>query len=309
MMVAGPFDASTRIGFIGLGAMGHGMAHCLLRKGLHVQVMARRAEVARAFIEAGATAAADPADLGRNCALVLLSLPDAGAVEEVLFGAAGLASTLAAGSVVIDTSTIAASAARDFGQRLQQRGVWLLDAPVSGGKPGADAGTLACMVGGPAPVVDACRDVLGAFCKTITHVGELGAGQVVKACNQVAVACALLGVGEAIALALAEGVDPNVMREVLLGGAARSFSLEKHAPRVIDGSFKPGFRAQLMRKDLRIALDAARAAGAVLPATALAEQVLDATCEAGRADWDWSAAALEVQRRSGLAIPATPEPS
>jgi 2-hydroxy-3-oxopropionate reductase len=292
-----------RVGFIGLGSMGAGMAACLLRAGHSLHIHARRPEAARPLLDVGAALAGTPAELGRCCDLVILSLPDASAVEAVLFGDHGLADGLPTGAIVVDTSTIAATSAQKIGVRLQERGIALLDAPVSGGQQGAESGTLSCMVGGDAAVLDACRDTLAVFCKTITHVGALGAGQTVKACNQVAVAGALLGVADAIALARSQGVDPAVMRDVLLGGAARSFSLEKHAPRIVSGEFKPGFRARLMRKDLRIALDTARASQAVLPTAQLAEQLLDALCEGGRADWDWCALALQVQQLSGMPIP------
>jgi 2-hydroxy-3-oxopropionate reductase len=303
------FGPQARIGIVGLGSMGGGIAHNLLKKGYALQVYARQAAAATPFVQAGAQAALSAAALARECDLVFLSLPDAAAVETVLFGDNGLAMGLWPGSCVVDTSTIAATSAREFGERLDQLNIPFLDAPVSGGQAGAQAGTLGCMIGGPAEVVDACREVMGAFCKTITHVGGLGAGQTVKACNQVAVSGALLGVADAIALAKAQGVDPALMREVLLGGTGRSFSLESHGPRIIEGKFKPGFRAALMRNDLRIALDTAKATGAVLPVATLAEQMLDALCESGRADWDWSAAALEVQRQSGMAIPSEKEPS
>lgn len=297
------------VGIIGLGSMGAGIAQCLLRKGHEVRVWARRQDAAAGMVAAGARWCATPAELGAACNLVFLSLPDAPAVEGVLFGANGLAAGMAPGSCVVDTSTIAAHEARDFAARLDERGLAMLDAPVSGGQQGAQTGTLGCMVGGPAEVLDACRDALNAFCKTITHVGGHGAGQTVKACNQVAVAGALLGVADAMALARAQGVDPEVMRDVLLGGAARSFSLEKHGPRIIAGSFTPGFRAVLMRKDLRLALDTARNAGAVLPSATLAGRLLDSMCDEGRGDWDWCALALEVQKLSGQAIPASPEPA
>jgi 2-hydroxy-3-oxopropionate reductase len=182
------------VGLIGLGAMGAGMGHCLLGKGHALAVFARQAPAAAAFVDAGAVAAASAAALGRECALVFLSLPDAAAVEAVLFGPDGLAQGLQPGSTVVDTSTIAATQARSIGERLAQQGVTFLDAPVSGGQAGAQAGTLGCMIGGPAAAVDAVREVMGAFCKTITHVGALGAGQTVKACNQVATAGAMLGV-------------------------------------------------------------------------------------------------------------------
>ncbi len=301
-------DAGSRIGFIGLGSMGAGMAGCLLRKGWQVQLFARRPEAAQSLVEAGAEAVDSIAALGRACRLVFLSLPDAASVEEVLFGTDGLADALAPGSLVVDTSTIAATSAQAFGTRLRERGVAMLDAPVSGGQQGAESGTLGCMVGGEADAVDACRPALQSFCKTITHVGALGAGQTVKACNQVAVAGALMGVADALALARLQGVDAGVMRDVLLGGAARSFSLEKHAPRIAAGDFAPGFRARLMRKDLRLALDTARASDAVLPATALAERLLDDLCEGGRGNWDWCALALRVQELSGLSVPASPVP-
>jgi 2-hydroxy-3-oxopropionate reductase len=308
-MSAPSFGPQSRIGIVGLGSMGAGIALNLLKKGYALQVFARQGAAAAPFVQAGAQAAPSLAALAGECDLVFLSLPDAAAVEAVLFGEQGLAQALRSGSCVVDTSTIAATSARQFGERLQALGISFLDAPVSGGQGGAQAGTLGCMIGGPAQIVDACREVMGAFCKSITRVGELGAGQTVKACNQVAVSGALLGVADAIALAKAQGVDPALMREVLLGGTARSFSLESHGQRIIEGKFKPGFRATLMRKDLRIALDTARATGAVLPTATLAEQMVDALCESGRADWDWIALALEVQKRSGMAVQADKEAS
>lgn len=298
MKMLGPFGTNSRIGFVGLGVMGGGMAHCLLRKGFALRIYALNPQIAQPFVEAGATAATSAAALASSCDLVFLSLPDAAAVEDVLFGPQGLAKGLAPGSCVVDTSTIAATSARALGERLRDQGVWFMDAPVSGGQQGALDGVLTCMVGGAPELVAACAKALGSFCKTVTHVGALGAGQTVKACNQVAVAGALLGVAEAIALSKAEGVDPTLMRDVLLGGAARSFSLEKHGPRIIAGDFKPGFRVRLMRKDLRLALDTARASGAMLPTATLAENLLNQACEAGRAEWDWCALALQVQELS-----------
>lgn len=309
MTPPGPFGPGTHVGFIGLGVMGGGMARCLLRQGHPLTVYARQPQAAQALVPLGARAAPSAADLGGECALVFLSLPDTVAVESVLFGPLGLAQGLAQGSCVVDTSTIAATAAVDFGHRLQRSGIWLLDAPVSGGQQGAEAGTLSCMVGAAEVAYSACREVMTAFCKTLTHVGAVGAGQTVKACNQIAVAGALLGVAEAMALARKQGVDLAVMREVLLGGAARSFALEKHGQRIIDGSYTPGFRATLMRKDLRLALHAGRTSGAALPMTATAEQLLDELCGGGRADWDWCALALQVQQRSGLSIPEHKEHS
>ncbi|RYY91421.1 MAG: NAD(P)-dependent oxidoreductase [Comamonadaceae bacterium] len=308
MTARAPYGTGSRIGFIGLGSMGGGMARCLLRKGHGLTVYARQAAVGRALEVAGATVGGTPAALG-TCDLVFLCLPDAAAVEDVLFGADGLAAALQPGSCVVDTSTIASTSAKAIAARLAERRVEFLDAPVTGGQQGAEAGTLGAMVGGPADTVEACREVMGAFCKTVTHVGALGAGQTVKACNQVAVNGALLGVADAMALARQEGVDLAVVRDVLLGGAARSFSLENHGARLLVGNFKPGFRTRLMRKDVRLALDTAKAGGTTLPTATLAEGLLDAWCESGHADWDWSSVALLVQQRSGQKVPSTQEPS
>jgi 2-hydroxy-3-oxopropionate reductase len=199
--------------------------------------------------------------------------------------------------VVIDTSTISPSSARRFAQQSEAHGVSYLDAPVSGGQQGAESGTLSCMIGGPAAIVDALRDLLAAFCRTVTHVGEVGAGQTVKACNQVAAAGALLGVADAISLARSQGVDPDVMREVLLGGTGRSFVLDKDGRRIIDNEFTPGFRAHLMRKDLRIALKTAADGGAWLHSTQIAERLLDGFCEGGGAQLDWAGMARHMHHQ------------
>ncbi len=293
------FGKDTQVGFIGLGVMGKGMALNLLRKGYPLHVAARRDEAAQPLVQAGAQRAASPEALGRACRLVFLCLSDDAAVEQVLFGAQGLASGLARGSVVVDTSTISAASARSFAQRLAERGVTLLDAPISGGQKGAEDGTLAVMVGGPTEVVEACREVMQAFGKTITHVGDVGAGQTVKACNQVAVAGAMLGVADAIALARSQGVDPRVMREVLLGGSGRSFALERHGLRILDGDFQPGFRARLMRKDLNIALATAHSAGAELQGAQLVERLVGELCDSGRGEMDWNMLAQLVQEKRG----------
>ncbi len=284
-----PFNRNDGVGFVGLGVMGAPMARWLLTRHWKLAVYARRDEAAAPLVEAGAQRADTPAALGHTCRLVILCLTDAAAVDAVLFGPDGLAGSLRSGSVVVDTSTIAATSARAFARHLAERGITYLDGPISGGQIGAEAGTLACMAGGPAPAVDAVRDVLGAFCRSVTHVGDSGAGQTVKACNQVAAAGALLGVSDAIALARSQGVDPEVMRQVLLNGTARSFVLEKDGARIIRSEFTPGFRARLMRKDLRIAIETV-AGHAPLRGAPVVERLLDALCESGSAEIDWSAA-------------------
>ncbi len=157
------------------------------------------------------------------------------------------------------------------------------------------------MVGGSADAFAACAPVLAAFTARAVHVGGPGTGQVTKACNQVAVSGALLGVAEALALAVRQGVDPAVVRQVLLGGSAHSFSLDKHGQRIVEGAHAPGFRARLMRKDLRLALDDGRDAGVFMPATGLAAHLLDVLCNSGRGDLDWSALGALVAELSGAA--------
>lgn len=298
----------SAVGFIGLGVMGRGMAQCLLRQGHPLAVFARDGQVRTQFAALGARVDDTPCAVGAGRVLVFLCLPDAAVVEQVLFGDDGLAAGLAPGSCVVDTSTIAPAQARDIAARLQAKGVHFLDAPVSGGQAGAEKGTLSCMVGGEAAVLEACRVPIGAFAQNIFHAGDSGAGQAVKACNQVAVSAAMLGICEALVLARTHGVAPERMREILLAGSARSTALERHALRAIEGHFTPGFRTALMRKDLALALDAGRAHGATLPGTETVAGLLDAMAAQGRDEWDWVALAPHMQALAGLDVPAHIEP-
>jgi 2-hydroxy-3-oxopropionate reductase len=287
-LVIPPADLQTPVGVIGLGVMGAGIARSLRRAGFAVTAYNRGAARAEALRPSGATIGT-LADVGRHCRVVLLSVSDTAAVEEVLFGADGLAGTLAPGACVIDTSTIAADGARRFATRLAEKGIAFLDAPVSGGQQGAEDGKLSCMVGGDAQAFAACQAVFAAISAKALHMGPAGNGQVTKACNQIAVTACLLGVSESMALAKRQGVDPAKMREVLLGGAAASYSMDKHGERVLAGNHKPGFRAVLMRKDLRLALDNGRDGGNYMPVAALAAQLLDVLVNRGEGDLDVTA--------------------
>ena len=200
-------------------------------------------------------------------------LSDAPAVEEVLFGAAGVIHGARPGSVIIDSSTISPLANRDFGERLARLDVTMLDAPVSGGQKGAIEGTLSFMVGGDEASLERVLPVLQAMGRRITRIGELGAGQIAKACNQAIIAVSLLGISEALLLARRSGVDPAGVREALLGGAAGSPLLEIHGQRMLDRSFQPGFRAALHHKDIGIARSLARAVRLPTPALSLAEDM------------------------------------
>lgn len=277
------------VGMIGLGAMGEGIAHRILGAGHALTVFVRSPSAAVSWAGAGAHVVASPRLLAQASGVVILSLPDDAAVDAVLAGPDGLAAGLRQGACVIDTSTVSPAGARRRAEMLAQQDVAYLDAPVSGGQQGARDGTLVAMVGGDPAAYEAARPLAALFCSAFTHVGGSGAGQLLKACNQVAVAGALMGVADALALAAAHGLDLAVVRAVMLGGSARSFALERHGQRLIDANFAPGFRAALMHKDLQLATDAAEQSGVGLAVAALALQRLQALCEAGRGDLDWSA--------------------
>jgi 2-hydroxy-3-oxopropionate reductase len=201
---------------------------------------------------------------------------------------------------VIDTSTISAQATRDAARRLAEREVFLLDAPVSGGPKGAADGTLSLMVGGDQASLDRAMPILQVLGKTIRRVGDSGAGQLCKACNQVAIVASLMGVVEGLVMAKRAGIDPYAVREALMGGSARSFVLENHAKRFLDGALEPGFRSALMLKDMKLALEAARDLGVFTPATALGVEMMTALCNIGLDGKDSASLGLLVETLSGV---------
>ncbi len=274
--------AIGRVGFIGLGIMGAPMAANLVKAGFHVAVWNRTPARMTPLLELGAIPAASPAEVASATQVSISCVTNSPDVEAVALGPAGIAEGAAPGHVYIDCSTIAPETARDVARRLHERGVNMLDAPVSGGDVGARAGTLAIMVGGESPVFDACLPVLQAMGKTIIHVGPSGAGQAVKLCNQVAGGLNLLAMAEAIALARAAGVDPARMLEVVSAGAAGSWMLSNLAPRAIRGDFAPGFMVDLMQKDLRLVLDEAARSHTPLPGSALVNQLFQVVQAQGR---------------------------
>jgi 2-hydroxy-3-oxopropionate reductase len=292
-----------RVAFIGLGVMGAGMAANLARKGFDTTVFNRSAAKAQPVVEAGARLAASAREAAEGAAVVVLCLPATGDVEAVLFGEEGIARHLAAGTVLVDTSTIDPVATRGFAGRLAGAGVLMLDAPVSGGQKGAVDGTLTCMVGGPEEALALARPYLAAMATTIVHIGASGAGQVAKACNQICVSANLVGASEAMALAMKMGVDPARVREALLGGAARSVVLERHVQKLLDRDFRPGFRTALIAKDLAIAAKALNDAGVFAPVSAAVLQVIKALAASGRQDDDWCAVGDLVQQLSAVAQP------
>jgi 2-hydroxy-3-oxopropionate reductase len=296
----------ARAAFIGLGVMGASMAANIRRAGFALTVHTRSRAKAAA-LEADGTAWADtPAAAARDADCVAMCLPDTADVESVLFGPDGVAQGLRPGTVVIDFSSIAAPATQGFAQRLAERGAFLLDSPVSGGPGGARDGTLTCMVGGEAAAFAAAQPVFRAVGRAATHLGPSGAGQVCKSANQLIVAATIQAVAEALALGRKAGLDPVAMREALRGGSAGSFVLEHHGRRINEGLLTAGFRAELMRKDMRLALGAARNHGVFAPAAALAAQMMEALVNSGRGGLDAHALGFLVAELSGLDAPSAP---
>jgi 2-hydroxy-3-oxopropionate reductase len=255
-----------------------------------------------ALVAAGATAAASPAEVARAAQVIITMLPDGPDVEQVLEADHGVFSAMAKGTVIIDSSTIAPPIARRLAARAAELGASFLDAPVSGGEIGAIDGTLTFMVGGDAAALDAVRDVLGAMGKPekIVHVGESGAGQICKICNQMVLGGTMSAVAEAIALSRKAGVDPMKVRAALMGGFAQSRVLEVHGERMITGNWKPGFKTKLFKKDFGIATRTLREYNVPALTSAAVSQLISAQMAAGEGEEDYSAIAKVIFRLANL---------
>jgi 3-hydroxyisobutyrate dehydrogenase len=252
------------------------MAMHLLRAGHPLFVHTRTASKAQPLLDGGASWCATPADVARNCRLLITIVTDTPDVEEVLFGPNGAAEALPEGACVVDMSTISPSATQAFADLLAQRGVTLLDAPVTGGDVGAKKATLTIMVGGERAAFERVRPVLERMGKTIVHVGPSGSGQTLKACNQILCAVNMIGVCEALTLAKRSGLDLPQAIETLASGAGGSWALANLGPKIAEGDHTPAFMIKLIQKDLRIVQSAAQAAGIPLTGTALAQQLFRA---------------------------------
>ncbi len=280
---------APRIGFIGLGIMGKPMARNLIAAGYELTVHSRSTGPVEKLAGEGAAVAASPAAVASSSDIVITMLPDTPDVEQVALGQDGLASGGHEGLLYVDMSSIDPTATRRIAAALAERGISMLDAPVSGGERGAIEGTLSIMVGGPEAAFRRAEPILRHLGKTIVHVGEAGAGQVTKACNQLVVGMNIEAVAEALALARQSGVDQAAVRQVLLGGFAASRVLESHGTRMIDGEFQPGFRVRLHAKDARIVQSLAAATGAVTPAFNVVADQFDQLVRIGSGDLDHSA--------------------
>jgi len=290
----------NRLAFLGLGTMGAAMAANLARAGFPVTAWNRTDGRAPELADLGIAMAITPAEAVSQADIVVICVSDTADVEAVLFEADGVAAGAREGTLVIDCSTIAPSGSWDFAARLRERGIAMIDAPVSGGSEGAVKATLTIFVGGDADDVERGRPVLEAMGKTITHVGPIGAGQAVKAVNQVILAGAYLGVAEGIVLAIKAGLDVEQVVTALGGGAAQSWVLANRSGRMIDNDYPLGFKVALHRKDLGIALDLANQLGATLPVSALAAQLESGLIARGHGDDDMSALARTIRGLSAL---------
>ncbi len=272
-----PSGQGSSVGFIGIGTMGREMAINLAKAGHRVAAFDLRPQAAKALAPFGIGAAGSIAEASRGADAVITMLPDTPDVEAVVYGDGGLLANPPAGRLVIDMSTIAPGAARRMHADLGQAGVAFIDAPVSGGPLGAKNATLSVMVGGDAAAFGQALPLLAGMGTTITHVGESGAGQTIKLCNQLVCGINIQAICEALALARAAGIDLQQLRRVLLGGSAASWMLDKLGPQMIEGNADAGFRIDLMLKDLRLAAQQAQETSVPLPATALVTaQYLDA---------------------------------
>jgi 3-hydroxyisobutyrate dehydrogenase len=289
-----------RIGFIGLGTMGAAMAGHLARAGYPLTVWNRTPGRASELVGLGAVEAPDPARLAAASDVVIVCVSDTGDVEAVLLGPDGVAGAARPGTLVIDCSTIAPGATRDFAARLAGRGIAFVDAPVSGGSEGAQKATLTIFVGGEAPDVERARPILAVLGRTITHVGPVGSGQAVKAVNQVILAGAYLGVAEGIVLALKAGLDVEQVVGALSGGAAQSWVLANRSGRMLANDYPLGFKVALHLKDLGIALGLADDLGVDLPVTRVCADLERGLMADGHADDDISAVARPLRARAGL---------
>ncbi len=277
------------VGYIGLGLMGKSMARNILKAGFQLVVYNRsRASVDELAAE-GARPADSPADVARQVDVVFTNVPDSPDVEQVVLGPNGIIEGAHPGLIFVDNSTIKPATARMLAERLAEKGVQALDAPVSGGDIGARNGTLTIMVGGPADALEKVLPVLQAMGKSITLIGDAGAGQIAKAANQIMVAAQMVAMGELMVFAQKAGADPRKVVEAIKGGSAQCWTLDVKPQRIFAGNRAPGFKAWLQAKDLNIVLETAREYGVPLPSSAVNAQMFNAMVQTGMGEMDNSA--------------------
>ncbi|MGD1859104.1 MAG: NAD(P)-dependent oxidoreductase [Leptolyngbyaceae cyanobacterium] len=289
-----------KVAFIGLGTMGAPMAMNLLRAGHEVTVHNRTRDRELPLAEAGGQRADSPRAAAQTAEVIITCVSDTPDVEAVMLGADGIVYGAQPGAVVVDMSTISPTATRQIADKLAAAQIAMIDAPVSGGSEGAQQGTLSIMVGGDAAAVDFAQPVLAVMGKTITHVGPIGAGQTTKAINQIIVAGTYWAIAEGLALGLKADLDMAQVVQAVSGGAAGSWGLDHRSSNMINNDYPLGFRVRLHRKDLNIALEAARELGVTLPMAAYVEQIETGLIGRGFGDEDVSAIARSIREQSGL---------
>jgi len=291
-----------KIGYIGLGLMGKSMARNILKAGYPLVVHNRSQGAVEELVAEGAKAASSPAEVAEHVDVAFTNLPDSPDVEQVALGPGGIIEAAREGLIFVDNSTIKPATARLIAEKLAERGVSCLDAPVSGGDIGARQGTLAIMVGGPAEALERVRPVLQAMGKTITHVGEAGAGQIAKAANQIMVAAQMVAMGELLIFARKAGAEPEKVVQAIQGGAAQCWTLDVKPERLFAGNRQPGFKAYMQAKDLGIVLDTARQYGIPLTAASLHTQLFNAMLEMGLGDQDNSGVIGVIEALAGTSL-------
>lgn len=287
------------LGFIGLGLMGRPMCLNLHQAGARLFIHNRSPEAARQIERPGIIPVSSPAEVARSANIILLMVADTPAVEQVLFGKSGLVEGLQENALVIDMGTTAVVSTQEFANRLNEAGIDYIDAPVSGGEIGAINGTLTIMAGGKAAAIQRTLPVFEVLGSKFTHVGDIGAGQIAKAANQVIVGLNIGAVAEALALAQRAGADPARVREALMGGFAGSRILEVHGQRMIEENFRPGGKITTQHKDLVQALELAALYGLDLPATRLNMQLYESLIDQGQGNLDHSALIKALQGQVG----------
>ena len=290
------------IGFVGLGIMGKPMARNLLNAGYHLTVYSRQPGPAEDLGGNGASKASSSAEVAQRSEIIITMLPDSADSESAILGEKGVLEGAREGSVIIDMSSIEPLVSRKIAVEASTKGVEMLDAPVSGGEPGAIAGTLAVMVGGKAEVFERCLPVFKVMGKSVVRVGDVGAGNFVKLANQIIVAANIEAIGEAFVLAQKAGIDPELVFQAIRGGLAGSSALEAKAPMIMERNFSPGFRIRLHQKDLHNALLTGKELGVPLPVTSLIQQMLGALINKGKGEMDHSAIVNFIEELAGVEV-------
>lgn len=291
-----------RVGYIGLGLMGKSIARNILKAGFPLFVHNRSQSAVDELVAEGAKSVNSPKEVAEQVDIIFTNLPDSPDVEKVALGENGIIHGAHAGLIFIDNSTIKPASARMIAETLKQKNVFALDAPVSGGDIGAKNGTLTIMVGGEADAVEKSMPVFLSMGKTVTHVGEAGAGQVAKAANQIMVAAQMVAMAELLVFSKKAGVDPKKVVDAIKGGAAQCWSLDVKPPRLFDGNRNPGFKAYMQLKDMNIVLETAKEYDIPISATQKNTEFFQMMIEQGMRELDNSAVVGIVEKLAGVGI-------